>query len=338
MGNDNNTNTKKSLRFCIFPTRLYRRPAPLAQIRSIARIAPTLVTRRTCGCRFGITSSTGCKSLSNSIINVIMIIILHLMQTNHDPPHEQTRLLEKAKSAAGCPSSTWAWRASSSRMRWQRKQSLSSLAGRARPRAGRVWRGSAAHGDIHRRAGGGGGSQCHHQHQQYHHQHQHNNQNSTTDIRHSSQRSLSYNHNNNHTYSVVGARRRFAQMRNLHRHGVSPTNSSRVVSHGGADDRGPHPLPHCSNHPRRQKGVPILVAAINLYEGGAPKYPFWVGTCAPDQRLGEAAVGHGAQCSTFCGRQRAAPTTCRCDITGPAVVKAARLLQYAIQHGLSVHH
>jgi hypothetical protein len=105
-------------------------------IRSIMRIAHTLVTRRTGCCRFGITSSTGRKRLSNSIINVIMIIILHFMQTNHDPPHEQTRLLEKAESAAGCPSSTWAWRASSSRMRWQRKQSLSSLAGRARPRAG----------------------------------------------------------------------------------------------------------------------------------------------------------------------------------------------------------
>jgi class 3 adenylate cyclase len=79
------------------------------------------------------------------------------------------------------------------------------------------------------------------------------------------------------------------------------------------------------------KGVHI-VAAINLYEAVPEASILGLNVCAElvHQRLG-AAVGM-AQGSTFCG-VTGSTDACRWDITGPAVVRAARLMQYAIQHG-----
>jgi hypothetical protein len=135
---------------------------------------------------------------------------------------------------------------------------------------------SAAHGEIHRRAGGGGGSPCHHQHQQQQQQ----------------QRQPEQHHQ--HTSFVVEESQLQAQFERLQTATIMRTawpapdadgpmrhrcvrfivmvftknTPRRRLAHGGADDRGPHPLPHCSNHPRRQRAC-TLSSAINLYEGGA---------------------------------------------------------------------
>lgn len=81
------------------------------------------------------------------------------------------------------------------------------------------------------------------------------------------------------------------------------------------------------------KGVHI-VAAVNLYE--AVPEASWVGlqVC---QELNMQRVGSSvgiAQGNTFCG-VTGSTDACRWDITGPAVVRAARLMQYALQFNLS---
>jgi class 3 adenylate cyclase len=83
------------------------------------------------------------------------------------------------------------------------------------------------------------------------------------------------------------------------------------------------------------KGVHI-VAAINLYETIPDSRTLGIETCRElvQQHCG-CAIGMAAG-ATFCGVTGSNAVACRWDITGPPAVRAARLMQYAIQQGLTV--
>jgi class 3 adenylate cyclase len=83
------------------------------------------------------------------------------------------------------------------------------------------------------------------------------------------------------------------------------------------------------------KGVHI-VAAINLYETIPDSRTLGIETCRElvHQRCG-CAIGMAGG-ATFCGVTGSNAVACRWDITGPPAVRAARLMQYAIQNGVAV--
>lgn len=80
------------------------------------------------------------------------------------------------------------------------------------------------------------------------------------------------------------------------------------------------------------KGVHV-VAAVNLYEAIPESAMLGLQVCQDlkEQQVG-CAIGM-AMGSTFCGVTGSSSISCRWDITGPPAVRAARLMQYAIQHG-----
>lgn len=83
------------------------------------------------------------------------------------------------------------------------------------------------------------------------------------------------------------------------------------------------------------KGV-HLVAAVNLYES-VPETSLKGIDCCVDLCRQEVGCAIGmAQGSTFCGVTGCATVACRWDITGAPVVRAARLMQYAISNCLDV--
>jgi len=77
-----------------------------------------------------------------------------------------------------------------------------------------------------------------------------------------------------------------------------------------------------------------LIAAINLYEAIPEAAVLGIDVCLELQnRQVGCAIGM-AMGSTFCGVTGSSSIACRWDITGPPVVRAARLMQHAINNGL----
>lgn len=83
------------------------------------------------------------------------------------------------------------------------------------------------------------------------------------------------------------------------------------------------------------KGV-HLVAAVNLYESIPECSLLGLEVCRElvEKQVG-CAVGMSAG-STFCGVTGSSKIACRWDITGPPPVRAARLMQYALEKELEV--
>ena len=83
------------------------------------------------------------------------------------------------------------------------------------------------------------------------------------------------------------------------------------------------------------KGVHI-VAAVNLYETVPEASLFGLEACRKlvDKQVG-CAIG-AAMGPTFCGVTGSNTVACRWDITGPPAVRAARLMQYALENDLEV--
>jgi class 3 adenylate cyclase len=83
------------------------------------------------------------------------------------------------------------------------------------------------------------------------------------------------------------------------------------------------------------KGVHV-VAAINLYESIPEASLMGLAICFElvGQEAG-CAIGM-AQGPTFCGVTGCSTIACRWDVTGPPAVRAARLMQYALNEGIEV--
>lgn len=83
------------------------------------------------------------------------------------------------------------------------------------------------------------------------------------------------------------------------------------------------------------KGV-HLVAAINLYEAVPELNLYGIQVCKEliAMEVG-CAIGMAAG-STFCGVTGSSKVACRWDVTGPPPVRAARLMQYALERNLEV--
>jgi class 3 adenylate cyclase len=83
------------------------------------------------------------------------------------------------------------------------------------------------------------------------------------------------------------------------------------------------------------KGVHV-VAAINLYESIPESSLMGIAVCHElvSQEVG-CAIGM-AQGPTFCGVTGCSTIACRWDVTGPPAVRAARLMQYALDEEIDI--
>ena len=87
-----------------------------------------------------------------------------------------------------------------------------------------------------------------------------------------------------------------------------------------------------NNKPTNQTTGVHIVAAVNLYEAVPEAAVVGLEVCRALTRKRVGAAVGVASGTAFCG-VTGSQAACRWDVTGPCVVRAARLMQYALQHG-----